>query len=309
VRVISLIGPQIGAQIESAVPGTDVVAVPGDRPLGGDVAGDVLLAMPRSPALGGLPPAIPWVHVFGTGVDGVPDEVFEGRVVTCSRGAGAIPISEFVLATMLAFEKDLPGVWKSEPPEHWGFTQLGGLHGRRLAVIGLGGIGAAVCQLGLAFGMQVRGLRRTAAPTELVGVEVVSDPVKLVDGAHHVVIAAPATPRTFHLVDTALLAAMPEGVHLVNIARGALVDQDALRAALDTGHVARASLDTCDPEPLPAGHWLYTHPRVRLSPHISWSSPAMAERIIELFLDNLRARAGGRPLADLAGVVDPVERY
>ncbi len=305
-RVISLIGPQLAAQIDAAVAGVEVVALPGDRPVDPDTVADVLVAMPRSPGLAGLPAGIPWVHIFGTGVDGVPDDVFEGRVVTCSRGAGAVPISEFVLATMLAFEKDLPGVWRSEPPEHWGYTQLGGLDGRRLAVLGLGGIGAAVARLGLAFGMEVRGLRRTGAPAGLPGVEVVRDPVELVDGAHHVVVAAPATPRTFHLVDAKLLAAMPEGVHLVNIARGALVDQDALRAALDTGHVARASLDTCDPEPLPAGHWLYTHPRVRLSPHISWSSPAMAERIIELFVDNLRARAAGQPLA---GIVDPVERY
>jgi phosphoglycerate dehydrogenase-like enzyme len=306
VRVISLIGPQMADQVAGAVPDAEVVAVPGDRPLGPEVTGDVLLAMPRSPALAGLPPTIPWVHVFGTGVDGVPDEVFAGRVVTCSRGAGAVPISEFVLAAMLAFEKDLPGVWRSEPPKHWGFAQLGGLSGRCLAVLGFGGIGSAVARLGLALGMEVRALRRTPAPSELPGVELVGDPASLVAGAHHVVVAAPATPRTHHLVGADLLTAMPEGVHLVNIARGSLVDQDALRAALDSGRVARASLDTCDPEPLPAGHWLYTHPRVRLSPHISWSSPAMADRIMELFVDNLRARAEGRPLA---GVVDPVERY
>jgi phosphoglycerate dehydrogenase-like enzyme len=305
-RVISLIGSQLAAQVAEAVPGADVVAVPGDRPLDPDVTGDVLLATQSSPALANLPPTIPWVHVFGTGVDDVPDEVFIDRVVTCSRGAGAVPISEFVLATMLAFEKDLPGVWKPEPPKHWGLAQLGGLHGRRLAVLGLGGIGSEVARLGLAFGMHVRGLRRTESPSDLAGVELVTDPVRLVTGANHVVVAAPATPRTFHIVDDELLAAMRAGVHLVNIARGALVDQEALRAALDSGHVARASLDTCDPEPLPAGHWLYTHPRVRLSPHISWSSPAMADRIIELFLDNLRARAAGQPLA---GVVDPVERY
>jgi phosphoglycerate dehydrogenase-like enzyme len=304
--VISLIGPQIATRAAGAVPGTEVVAVPGDRPVDPQVTGDVLLAMPRSPGLAGLPPTIPWVHVFGTGVDGVPDEVFDGRVVTCSRGAGAVPISEFVLATMLAFEKDLPGVWVSEPPEHWSLARLGGLDGRRLAVLGLGGIGSAVARLGLAFGMEVRGLRRTGAPSAVPGVELVADPVSLVEGAHHVVVAAPSTPSTFHIVNADLLAAMPEGVHLVNIARGALVDQEALRHALDTGQVARASLDTCEPEPLPAGHWLYTHPRVRLSPHVSWSSPAMADRIVELFMDNLRARAAGQPLA---GVVDPAERY
>ena len=86
-RVISLIGPQIAGQIDAAVPGVEVVALPGDRPVGADVAADVLVAMPRSPGLAGLPPTIPWVHIFGTGVDGVPDEVFAGRVVTCSADA------------------------------------------------------------------------------------------------------------------------------------------------------------------------------------------------------------------------------
>jgi phosphoglycerate dehydrogenase-like enzyme len=305
-RVISLIGPQIATQAAAAVPGIEVVAVPGDQAIGPEVTGDVLVAMPRSPALIGLPPSIPWVHVFGTGVDGVPDEVFDGRVVTCSRGAGAVPISEFVLAAMLAFEKDLPAIWVHEPPKHWSLARLGGLHGRRLAVLGLGGIGSAVARLGVAFGMEVRGLRRTEAPSGVPGVEVAADPMSLVRGAHHVVVAAPATPKTFRLVNAELLAAMPAGVHLVNIARGALVDQEALRDALDAGHVARASLDTCEPEPLPAGHWLYSHPRVRLSPHVSWSSPAMADRIVELFIDNLRARVTGQPLA---GVVDPAERY
>ena len=99
---------------------------------------------------------------------------------------------------------------------------------------------------------------------------------------------------------------MKPGVHLVNIARGALVDQDALRAALDDGRVAAASLDVCEPEPLPGGHWLYEHPKVRLSPHISWSSPALADRIVELLVDNVRRFVAGQPLE---GIVDPVERY
>ena len=99
---------------------------------------------------------------------------------------------------------------------------------------------------------------------------------------------------------------MKPGVHLVNIARGALVDQDALRTALDDGRVAAASLDVCEPEPLPAGHWLYEHPKVRLSPHISWSSPALADRIVELLVDNVRRFVAGQPLE---GIVDPVERY
>jgi len=92
----------------------------------------------------------------------------------------------------------------------------------------------------------------------------------------------------------------------VNIARGGLIDQDALRVALDDGRVAVASLDTVEPEPLPAGHWLYSHPRVRLTPHVSWSSPEGGRRIFELFLENLGRYLQGEPLE---GVVDPVERY
>ena len=91
--------------------------------------------------------------------------------------------------------------------------------------------------------------------------------------ADHLVLAAPATPRTEHVIGTRELTVVKPGVYLVNIARGALVDQDALGAALDDGRVSTAWLDVCDPEPLPAGHWMYEHPKVRLSPHISWSNP------------------------------------
>jgi phosphoglycerate dehydrogenase-like enzyme len=92
----------------------------------------------------------------------------------------------------------------------------------------------------------------------------------------------------------------------VNIARGRLVDQDALRVALDDGRVAMASLDTVDPEPLPAGHWLYGHPKVRLSAHISWASHLGLESTLEIFVDNLRRYAAGEPLRD---VVNPGEGY
>ncbi len=99
---------------------------------------------------------------------------------------------------------------------------------------------------------------------------------------------------------------MKPGAHLVNIARGAIVDQDALRRALDTGRVAMASLDAVEPEPLPAGHWMYRHPRVRLSPHISWNMPGAAEILVDAFIDNVRRWRRGEPLD---GVVDRAAGY
>jgi phosphoglycerate dehydrogenase-like enzyme len=95
-------------------------------------------------------------------------------------------------------------------------------------------------------------------------------------------------------------------VHLVNIARGALIDQDALRAALDNGTVAMASLDAVEPEPLPEGHWMYEHPQVRLSPHISWSMPGAFDVLFDTFVENLRRYQNGEKLT---GEVDVAAGY
>jgi phosphoglycerate dehydrogenase-like enzyme len=94
---------------------------------------------------------------------------------------------------------------------------------------------------------------------------------------------------------------MKPGAHLVNIARGALVDQEALRGALDNGPIARASLDVTEPEPLPAGHWLYDHPKVFLTPHASWVGPPPLVASTELFCDNLERFLAGEPLQGVVG--------
>ena len=154
--------------------------------------------------------------------------------------------------------------------------------------------------------MNVRALRRTGAPSPVPGVQVVTSLPDLVAGAHHVVLAAPGTERTHRLLDADAFAAMRDGVHVVNIARGTLVDQDALRVALDAGKVARASLDTVDPEPLPEGHWIYSHPKVFLTPHSSWASRALLEAPVGIFCSNLARFLAGEPLEH---VVDVAEGY
>ena len=250
---------------------------------------------------------VEWIQLPGTGIDGVSRGVLD-RVptVTCARGASAIPISEYVLATMLAFEKGFPDFWLHEPPERWNYQRMDSLAGKTIALVGLGGIGTAVAKRALAFEMQVRAMRRTATPSPIAEVDIVTSIAELVDGAHHVVLAAPGTEKTARILDADAFAAMCEGVHVVNIARGTLVDQDALRAALDSGKVARASLDTVDPEPLPAGHWIYEHPRVFLTPHSSWASRDLVGAAIDIFCANLRRYLDGEPLLH---VVDVAEGY
>ena len=207
---------------------------------------------------------------------------------------------------MLAFEKQLPECWITGPPDQWNAATLGGLEGRTLGVIGLGAIGTEVARRALAFDMDVVALRRSDRPPPLPAVERAADLGSLLAGSDHIVLAAPATPRTARLLDASALARVRTGAHLVNVARGTLVDNDALLAALDDGRIGRATLDVVDPEPLPAGHPLYVHPRVRLTPHISWSSPRSLMRTMERFVDNVERYRSGRPLL---GVVDLAEGY
>ena len=304
VRVINQLGPTAAEAMKAAVPDVEVIDA-GDDPPPSDLRADVLF--------GGWGPntleyaeRVGWVHLAGTGIDSFPRELFDDRTVTNARGASGIPIAEFVLAAMLAFEKHLPETWIDEPPKHWNFAPLGWLSTRTLGLVGLGGIGVAIAERALPFGMKVRALRRRPEPSPLEGVEVVGSIDELLFEADHLVLAAPATPRTRHLINAETLALVKPGVHLVNIARGALVDQDALRVALDDGRVAMATLDTVDPEPLPEGHWLYSHPKVRLSAHVSWASPAGMDRTLEIFVDNLRRYAAGEQVLH---VVDADEGY
>ncbi len=301
-------GDVVAAEISQAAPDVEVVAVPGASDYSGPPDGEVMFALwfehPVFDDLDAI--GLEWLHLPGTGVDNIPRHVLEGRTVTCSRGISAIPISEFVLGAMLAFEKDFPATWLHEPPERWNIAQLGELAGKTVGLVGLGGIGTAVARRALAFDMRVRALKRNPTRDVLEGVEIAKDLPDLVATADHLVIAAPATAATTNLIDADVLAQVKPGVHLVNIARGTLVDQDALRVALDDGRVARASLDTVEPEPLPAGHWMYEHPKVRLSAHVSWSGPHAFARIRAGFLENLRRYQAGEPLH---GVVDPDEGY
>jgi phosphoglycerate dehydrogenase-like enzyme len=184
-------------------------------------------------------------------------------------------------------------------------AKLGGLEGRTLGLIGAGGIATEVAQRALAFGMRVCFVRRTDAPAPLAGMQRCGLS-EVLAAADHLVVAAPSTAATRHLLDPGALAGVKPGVHVVNVSRGRLIDQAALLEALDDGRVARATLDVADPEPLPRGHPLYRHPRVRLSPHVSWSAPGALGRLLDRFLDNLRSYIVGEPLA---GVVDRVAGY
>ncbi len=299
-RIFSQVGPKLTDRVAERLPGDEVIGVAARGEVEEGLAADVLLTQ----TWGGdnigavVDRGVAWIHVLGTGVDRFPFDRVGDRVVTCSRGASAIPIAEYVLAAMLAFEKQIPGVWLRQPPQRWFGDRLGGLYKRTLGLIGLGSIGAAVARRALAFEMNVLASRRSDAPSPVPGVHLTTLD-DLASHSNHLVVAASATAETAGLIGADLFGRMRRGVHLVNVARGSLVDQEALRAALDAGIVAHATLDTMTPEPLPDGHWLYTHPQVSLTPHVSWSMPAAVDLLLDIFVANVERYRAGQPLGNV----------
>jgi len=286
----------------------EVVAVTTDETIPADLDVEILLTLPwGAPNMADLlSSGVRWVHAYGTGVNGFPFELLNGTPMSCSRGASATAISEWVIAVLLAAEKKLPESWVEEPPARWNTADLGTLAGRTLALVGFGGIAQAIATRALPFDMHVKGMRRTTAKSPIPEVKIVTDLASLLADADHVVVAAPETKATRHLLNDETFALMKPGAHLVNIARGGLVDQDALRRALDSGQVGLATLDCVEPEPLPEGHWLYAHEKVRLSPHISWAGPESHEGLMDRFVENLEHYVRGEALDFL---VDPSEQY
>ena len=239
-KILSHFPPGLFARVQAEFPEAEIIQVPETGEVPAAVEGEILVTNAwGSPNLGEVVKrGVRWVHTYGTGVDDFPFAEVGDATLTCSRGASAVPISEWVLAVMLAFEKDLPNSWidaPPKPPKRWNRGKLGGLHGKTLGLVGLGGIGEAVAKRALAFDMRVRAYRRTDKPSEHDDVEIATDLGDLLASADHLVIAASATPATHHLMGRDAFAKVKPGVHFVNIARGALVDQDALREALDDG--------------------------------------------------------------------------
>ncbi|WP_455912599.1 D-isomer specific 2-hydroxyacid dehydrogenase family protein [Pseudomonas putida] len=245
----------------------------------------------------GWPYGAQWVHLVSSGIDFYPQWLFNGPPVTTSRGSAADNLAEFALAAIFAASKHLPAIWVKDA--QWNFTPLRPLKGTTLGILGFGAIGKSLVQKALALGINVVALRQSHASFDVDGVEAARDIHDLFARADHLVLAAPLTESTRHIVNRDVLGSAKPGLHLINIARGGLLDQEALLEALDNGQIGLASLDVTEPEPLPDGHPLYSHPRVRLSPHTSAISTNSQEEIADTFLANLERYVQGSTLANL----------
>ncbi|WP_092495870.1 NAD(P)-dependent oxidoreductase [Faunimonas pinastri] len=254
---------------------------------------------PRDAAPAGWPGRLRFVQIASTGVDAFPSWVFtSGLPVSCARGVPAVAIAEYVLMALLAHEKRLFDSLFIRSAEDWTPRSLAGLSGKTVGLLGLGAIGQAVAERARAFGVKLVALRRSNA-TPIEGVEIAASLPEMMAASDHLVVALPLTSDTRAILGREAFAAAKPGLHIVNVSRGELIDDDALLHALEAGQVGAATLDVTAPEPLPAGHPFYTHPGIRLSPHVSWMSEDNDDRLTEKLFANLDRFLAGEPLADL----------
>ena len=268
-RIATQLPASYNNRFQARLPGTELLQVPvtTDFTLPDDI--EIFLAAPYCRAGGTLPTKPPkgwpfnlkWVQLISVGIDLYPEWMFQGPVVTTLHGTSANALAEFALAAIFAQAKRLPELWINDA-DAWKNRSMSDVSGSTLGIFGYGSIARAMIPKAQALGMDIVCCRKSDKPFNEPDVARVDSVERLLAESDHVLLAAPATDETARIINAETLSAAKPGLHLINLARGILVDDEALLQALDESRLARATLDVSHPEPLPEGHPFYTHPKV-----------------------------------------------
>jgi len=253
-----------------------------------------------------------WVHSPSAGVDrllaipGIGDR--KELVITNARGVHGPAIADHAMGMLLSLTRQLPyystlqskGEWSREDPAQRPIA----LAGKTMLVVGIGGIGTEIARRAHGFGMKVIATRRsdTPAPDFVDRVGKPAELAAMLPEADVIAICVPLTPETEKLFDDIMLRNVKRGAYLINIARGSIVDTDAMIAALKDGRLAGAALDVTDPEPLPKGHALWKVPNILITPHVASAGELTDERRWALYKENIRRFGAGEPLLNCVDV-------
>jgi phosphoglycerate dehydrogenase-like enzyme len=266
---------------------------------------EVLIALHSPKDLMSLAPRMRWLQGVGAGVEQfVAAGVRRDQVtVTNASGVSAGSMAEFVIARLLQIWKRFPEAERHQRSHEYVQTYGRTFAGSVLGIIGMGSIGCAVAERARALGVRVLGMKRSQAGGSATKL---ADRIFAPSGLHEmlalcdaVVVTAPATPETFHLIDAGALSAMRRSAVLVNVARGSLVDEAALVEALASGHLAAAALDVFEKEPLPADSPLWDVPNLYVSAHSSVSVDRYIDDVFDLFEENVARYVAGEPLRNV----------
>ncbi len=255
-------------------------------------------------------PQLRWIHIIGAGVEHLQplDWLPAGVTLTNNRGVHAEKAGQYGLMALLMLNSALPRLVGAQRAHRYVASFTTAITGKVLLVVGAGALGSAVARQARRMGLRTVGVRRR--PRRTAGFDEVH-PVtaldRLLPGADFVVVTAPATPETAHLIDERRLGLMKPGAGLVNMGRASVVDYEAVATALRAGDLGGAVLDVFDPEPLPAASPLWEVPNLIITPHVS-SDDALtyAPRTLDLVFENLGRLLAGRRLKNR---VDPARGY
>ena len=262
-----------------------------------------------------LAPKVRWIQSTSSGIGPFVErmgyaERMPHTVFTRASGVHAQPLAEFCIMVMLMFRKGLLRVMGDQRRKHWERYAGTDLAGRTIVIVGVGAVGREIAQVAKCLGMRVIGVDLHGFlfdPDQLPLDEFypVSELHTVLPMAEHLVLIAPHTPQTEGLIGAGEFALLPEGAVLINIARGALVDEDALAEALTSGHLGGAGLDVFAEEPLPPDSPFWDMPNVLVSPHSASTSDRENGRITDLCCENLRRFLAARPLLNVLEVGEP----
>jgi phosphoglycerate dehydrogenase-like enzyme len=251
---------------------------------GGELPGEVLDALPR----------LRLVQLMSAGAEKFVGTLPE-RVTLCNaRGAHTPSTAEWAVTAMLAAQRGIPHFTREQDAGRWSPRTEHSMVGARVLVVGAGDIGRTIGRMLAGFDVELTYVARTARD----GVRSTDELPELLPRADVVVLIVPVTPQTTGQVDAAFLAAMKDDALLVNAARGVVVDTEALLAELTSGRL-RAAVDVTDPEPLPAGHPLWTAPDLLLTPHVAGAVPQTNDRAAAAVTEQLQRVLAGQPLANV----------
>ena len=248
-----------------------------------------------------------WIQALGTGVDNLVDLPSLRRDVTITnvRGIHGAAVSEAAIMSMLALARDFTRVIRNQDRQFWERWPTRLLEGKTVGILGMGVIAEALAPRCKALGMSVVGIssvkRAVAGFDRVYGRDELVSAVRELD---YVVVLTPYSPATRHIVDDAVLSAMKPTSYLVNLARGGVIDEPALIAALQNGQIAGAALDVFSQEPLPQHHPLWSMKNVIIMPHLGGFFDGYADRALPVVEENIRRFLVG----DLANMINIVTR-
>lgn len=300
-RTIHVFHPQADAfekLIGSKAPEREVVTLKERADFDAAIPHARVIFAPFPPSAGWAPARrLELVQLAGVGVDHFfPVSDMPASVeIAGMRGAFSEDAAEHAMTMLLALARQLPSFLDDQREHTWRQRPVARLRGRKLAILGLGGIGRALAPRAAAFGMQVRGMCRR--PREVPGVANVVGPAgkyELLAWCDALVVALPRTPETQGLIDAGALKILREGTLLVHLARGGIIDEDALVERLEAG-VIRAALDVFEGEPLPPESRFWDCPNLIVTPHVAGFGEGYLEKAVQMLLENVVRLERGEP--------------